>query len=256
MYNILDKVYYIKYALHMFTTSDIKVLIQKGEKLAIAIENYPSRGQTAVQELYQTAQGKLFLKRVSERNHEECQINVKSGTLAEREFWAFKLANTMGLFVPPLWLMDEFTTVQIWLDYPDGKTFKKSTGKMDLIAKNVFECAVFDWVTGQIDRHDANYLFDYTKKRIIPVDSAHGFLKYEGALPDYLHLFEVGKTGALNARIKSNVKKKLDDISNGEFKTIVPLREEDEFKELLNRKNMLSRVNNITDLLDLYRSKK
>jgi len=51
----------------MLTTLEIKSLIEDGEKLAIAIENYPSRGQTAVQELYQTAQGKLFLKRVSER---------------------------------------------------------------------------------------------------------------------------------------------------------------------------------------------
>lgn len=240
----------------MLTNSDIKALIEGGEKLAVALENYPSRGQTAVQELYQTAQGKLFLKRVSERNHEECQINVKSGTLAEREFWAFKLASTIGLFVPPLWLMDEFTTVQRWLDHPDGKTFKKSTGKMDFVAKNIYECAVFDWVTGQIDRHDANYLYDYTKKLVVPVDSAHGFLKYEGALPDYLHLLEIGEADKLNRKIISKVKKRLDNILDNELKKVVPLRDGSEINALLDRKNLLSRVNSIKDLLDLYRSKR
>jgi len=89
-----------------YTNRDIEILIREGERLPLAVENYPSRGQTAVQELYQTREGKLFLKRVSERNHTECQINIDSGTLAEREFWAYRLARAIGLFVPMLWLKD------------------------------------------------------------------------------------------------------------------------------------------------------
>lgn len=240
----------------MLTSADIKELINKGKKLPIAVEDYPSRGQTAVQELYQTEKGKFFLKRVSERNHDECQINVKSGTLAEREFWAFRLAETIGLFVPKLWLIDEMTTAQVWLDFPDGRTFKKSTGKMDFISKNVYECGLFDWVSGQVDRHDANYLYDYTTKLVIPVDSAHGFLKYEGALPDYLHLFEIGEGDRLMRKLKSETKDKLSRIADNELKKIVPLKGEAELEALLIRKNLLSHVNSMKDLLDLYRRKR
>ena len=120
----------------MLTNSDIEVLIQEGIRLPFAIENYPSRGQTAVQELYQTNQGKFFLKRVSERNHEECQVDVESGTLAEREFWACGFAKAIGLFVPPMWLIDKMTTVQVWLECPDGKSFKKSRSQKRLGADN------------------------------------------------------------------------------------------------------------------------
>lgn len=235
---------------------DIKELIKKGAKLPFAIENYPSRGQTAVQELYQTKAGKFFLKRVSERNHSECQIDIHSGTLAEREYWAYKLADALGLFVPPLWLMDESTTVQVWLDYPDGKTFKKSMGKMDFQTSNVFECAVFDWLTGQIDRHDANYLYNYNDRLVIPVDSAHGFLKYEGALPDYLHLFEVGQPGLLNKKLQSRLKEKIGNISQGRLTKLVPLRGHPESDALTARKAALSKVQSIQDILDLYRSRK
>lgn len=234
---------------------DIILLLKNGKKLPFAIENYPSRGQTAVQELYQTEKGKFFLKRVSERNHEECQIDVKSGTLAEREYWAFCLAREICLAVPPLWLIDEVTTVQVWFDYPDGKTFKKSTGKMDLQAANIFDCSVFDWVTGQIDRHDANYLYNYIVRQIVPVDSAHGFLKYEGALPDYLHLFEVGQAGLLDRRIRSTIKTKLDEISDDEMRRLVPLRNGVELDALMIRKKRILKTHSIKKLLDLYRSR-
>lgn len=236
--------------------SDIHVLIKDGRKLPFATENYPSRGQTAVQELYQTQEGKFFLKRVSERNHTECQIDVESGTLAEREFWAYKLAEAIGLNVPPLWLMDKFTTVQRWLDYPDGKTFKRSTGKMEFTVENIFDCAVFDWITGQIDRHDANYLYNYKDRLIIPVDSAHAFLKYEGALPDYLHLCEIGNSNDLKVKINSGVKRKLDNLSNSDVVILAPLKDMNERDALISRKNALEGICKIQDLLDLYRSKK
>lgn len=237
------------------TNQDIKRLIDTGQRLPFAIENYPSRGQTAVQELYQTEEGKFFLKRVSERNHSECQINIKSGTLAEREYWAFNLADTIGLFVPPLWLLDEATTVQVWFDYPDARTFKESTGKMELVADNIFDCVVFDWITGQIDRHDANYLYDYKDQLVVPVDSAHAFLKYEGSLPDYLHLFEVGHPRQLGKKILSKVKKRLDNISEENLIKIVPLRDSSEIQALILRKNALLKADSIQDLLDLYRGK-
>lgn len=76
-FNYLDKIYFIKYNLDMITNNDIILLISKGNKLPFAINNYPSRGQTAVQELYQTDVGKLFLKRVSEKNHIElCEVGT------------------------------------------------------------------------------------------------------------------------------------------------------------------------------------
>ena len=63
---------------------EIERLIRSGVELPRAIESYPSRGQTTTQKIYQTEKGTLFLKKVSERNHQECQIDVASGTLAER----------------------------------------------------------------------------------------------------------------------------------------------------------------------------
>lgn len=263
-YHQLYKVYLIKYSLssilygmniNLLSTSKIKALIKSGQRLPFATENYPSRGQTTVQELYQTTYGKLFLKKVSERNHDECQINIKSGTLAEREFWAYRLASAIGLFVPPLWLMDKFTTVQIWFDYPDGKTFKKSTGKMEFIVENIFDCVIFDWVTGQIDRHDANYLYNYKDKLVIPVDSAHSFLRFEGSLPDYLHLFEIGETKYLSKQIKSALKEKLTSMSDRVLQSLVPLRDSNEARALMDRKKVLSVVNTIQDVLNLFRRK-
>lgn len=238
------------------TKREVEELIKNGEKLPFAIDNYPSRGQTAVQELYQTSIGKLFLKRVSERNHEECQIDVESGTLAEREFWAYRIALRIGLRVPALWLIDKFTTVQIWLDYPDGRTFKKSTGRMEFRAINIFECVVFDWVTGQVDRHDANYLYDYINKVVIPVDSGHAFLRHEGGLSDYLHLFEISEPRHLNRKITSGVKNAIDGISNTQLKEIIALKGADEFNALAKRKEALAKVKSLKDILDLYRGKK
>lgn len=238
------------------TNSEIMALITEGQKLPFATENYPSRGQTAVQELYQTGKGKLFKKVVSKRNHDECQINTESGTLAEREFWAYRLAEAIGLTVPPLWLIDKCTTVQVWFDYPDGRTFKKSSGKMAFIAENIFDCAIFDWLTGQIDRHDANYLYNYKDKLIVPVDSAHAFLKYEGSLPDYLHLFEISEPRQLNKKIISEVKKRLDGLSDRELAVKVPLRDTNELNAVMIRKNTLSKIHTVQDLLDLYRSKR
>lgn len=239
-----------------YSDRDIGGLIKHGQRLPFAIDDYPSRGQSAVQELYQTKEGKFFLKRVSERNHQECRIDLHSGTLAERECWAYQLAKAIGFFVPPLWLMDPFTTVQVWFDCPDGKTFKKSTGRMELAAANVFDCAIFDWVTGQIDRHDANYLYDYKNDVVIPVDSAHAFLKYEGALPDYLHLFEIGNAKQLGKKMPSEAKRKLDALSDGDLQTLVPLKSGDEFDALVARRRVLSEADAIQDVLDLYRGKR
>src|SRR5262245_13482252 len=77
--------------------AEIPSLIKKGTKLTWATHSYPSRGQTTTQEIYLTKEGKLFLKRVSKRNHTECQITAENGTLAEREFWAHRLATKLGL---------------------------------------------------------------------------------------------------------------------------------------------------------------
>ncbi len=224
--------------------------------MPLATQNYPSRGQTSVQELYQTEIGKLFLKRVSERNHEECQIDVSSGTLAEREFWAYCLAKQIGLFVPQVWFLDTFTTVQTWLDYPDGHIYKTSTGIMDLEARNIFDCVLFDWVTGQVDRHDANYLYDLKGCNVIPVDSAHSFLKYEGSMPDYLHLYEIKYTDKLNRKIKSNVFDKLFGLSEKKLKETVPLRNDHEWNALVDRVKKAESAPSIENLINLYRSKK
>jgi len=239
----------------IYTNKEILSLIKQGVRLDLATQNYPSRGQTAKQELHQTSIGKLFLKWVSQRNHEECQIDVRSGSLAEREFWAFSLAKEIGLLVPQVWLIDESTTVQTWLDYPDGHIYKTSTGIMELKAKNIFECVLFDWITGQVDRHDANYLYDLKNCSVIPVDSAHSFLKYSGSLPDYLHLYEVGHTPGLNDKIHSDVHKKLAGLSKKKLNTIVPLRNTNERLAFTQRTDQIKRITSIDGLIGLYRSK-
>jgi hypothetical protein len=130
------------------------------------------------------------------------------------------------------------------------------SGVMELESVNVFECAVFDWLTGQIDRHDANYLYDFKNRKIIPIDSAHAFLRYEGSLPDYLHLFEVGNSRELSKKIVSQSHLQLKVIDNVEILKLVPLRNEEERNALLKRKGQLSEVNSIQDVLNLYRSSK
>ncbi|MBU4484402.1 hypothetical protein KKA47_03165, partial [bacterium] len=231
-----------------YTAIEIKTFIKQGVKLPLATQNYPSRGQTTVQELYQTTIGKLFLKKVSERNHKECQIDVPSGTLAEREFWAYCLARNVGLFVPEIWLLDPSTTVQTWFDYPDGHIYKTSTGIMELTAKNIFDCVLFDWITGQVDRHDANYLYDFNKCNVIPVDSAHSFLKYEGSMPDYLHLYEIKYPDLLNRRVKSDISDKVFNLSINKIKKMVPLRNDVELTALVKRIDKARDVSSMNDL--------
>ncbi len=233
--------------------AQIKKLISKGAKLPLATKNYPSRGQTAVQDLYQTSKGKLFLKKSSKQNHIDCQIAVAAGTLAEREYWAFRLAQRIGLEIPSLWLTGDFTTVQIWLDLPDAHVFATTQGKMELTADDVFNCALFDWVTGQIDRHDANYLYNYVQKKIILIDSAHCFLKYAGSIPDYLRYFEIGYPKELKGIRSTAISKTLKKLSRKDLLKLIPLRHADEQNALLQRHDQIQRVSTLQDALQLYR---
>lgn len=239
--------------LNQFKPSQIRALIKKGQELPLAIENYPSRGQTAVQKIYATKLGKLFLKRVSERNHQECQINTKSGTLAQREYWSYQLASQLGLEVPQMALVDKNTTVQTWLDIPDAHHFLTDQGPLKLDPLNVFECACFDWLTGQIDRHDANYLYDFVRQKIILIDSAHAFLKYEGSLPHYLQIFEVGFTQKLTLKVDLKILKALKKIQSS-LKNLVPLKDKAELYFLEQRANQLLELKNIKQVIHLYRA--
>ncbi|HBF13057.1 MAG TPA: hypothetical protein DDW49_06685 [Deltaproteobacteria bacterium] len=238
------------------TNSQVLKLIEKGTKLPLATQNYPSRGQTAIQELYQTKKGRLFLKRPSLRNHKECQINIDSGTLAEREYWSFKLASHIGLEVPLLWLIDQQTTVQAWLNYPDALQFTTSQGKLTTHALNIFECGLFDWLTGQVDRHNANYLYNFADEKIILIDSAHCFLKYTGSIPHYLELFEVGYAQELNKKILSPIKNKITDLTEPTIKKLIPLRDNTESEALINRLDEIKNATCINDLIHLYRKGK
>ena len=233
--------------------SSILKAIQSGIKLPLATKNYPSRGQTAVQELYQTSKGKFFRKKSSIQNHQHCQINPKNGTLAEREYWAYMLAQKIGLNVPRLWLAYQFTTVQVWLDYPDARTFATSQGKMELQADNVYNCALFDWLTGQIDRHDANYLYNYVDRKVILVDSAHSFLKYSGSIPDYLKYFEIGFSKELAKPITTLLHKTLKGLTEEKLNKLVPLKEHNEKIALKRRLEQTSEARCIQDIIDLYR---
>jgi hypothetical protein len=235
------------------TISAIKKLLDDGTELPLATKNYPSRGQTAVQKLYQTKKGKLFLKRSSEQNHIDCRIDPKVGSIAEREFWAFRLACAIGLRVPELALLDDRTTVQVWLDIPDGHLYKMSQGIMAFSAENIFNCALFDWLTGQVDRHDANYLYDYVNREVVPVDSAYAFLKYEGSLPDYLHLFEVGDAVEVPKNRSTGLQKRLRSMTDDQLRNLVPLRDESEAGALLTRKRDLDDVRSIQDIITLFR---
>lgn len=221
--------------------------------MPVATQNYPSRGQTAVQELYQTKIGKLFLKRVNTRNHRECQIPVKSGTLAEREFWAYRLATHLGLTVPPLALADDMTTIQLWFDLPDAKQYKTSQGIMTLIPENVLDCALFDWVSGQVDRHDANYLYNMATHQIVPIDSGHAFLKYDGSMPDYLSLYEASNPRDIHKKFRASIMDKLKGITPAILRKLVPLRDDSEFTALEKRLKQTQRIGSIQELIALYR---
>jgi len=236
------------------SADQILALIHGGVKLPWATHSYPSRGQTSTQEIYLTKDGKLFLKRVSKQNHIDCQIDPETGTLAEREFWAHELSVRLGLATPELWLIDSRTTVQRWLDFPDGRQYATSHGKMLLSVENVFECAVFDWLTGQVDRHDANYLYDYVHQKIILIDSAHGFLKYTGSIPDYLKYAEViFKSDELRRSVKSSIHESLKLLTSRELKKIVRLKDAEEEASLKNRLEDLKTISCIQDILTFYR---
>lgn len=227
-------------------------LLDLSQELPLAMEQYPSRGQTATQRLYHTKLGKLFLKKVSKRNHQECRINVTSATLAEREFWAYRLAVALGLQVPEMVLLDENTTVQKWLDIPDAHHFITDQGPLKLDPKNVFECACFDWLTGQIDRHDANYLYDFVHQKIILIDSAHAFLKYEGSLPHYLQMFEVGFAEHLTVNQDGKFLKRLRRVQK-RLAELVPLRDGLELQALKVRAGQCLQLSNIKHVIQLYR---
>lgn len=233
-------------------TAEIKHLIRNGHELPLALQDYPSRGQTAVQKLYQTDSGKLFLKKVSDRNHRECRIDVKSGTLAEREFWAHQLASALDLFTPQMALLDSSTTVQTWLDLPDAHHFITDQGPLKLKAGNVFDCACFDWLSGQIDRHDANYLYDFVNKKIVLIDSAFAFLKYDGALPHYLQIFEISSPEVLFHKQDSAILRNLSLVKN-QLMQIVPLRSAEERESLKRRAEQLQNVRTISGIINFYR---
>lgn len=233
----------------------IQRLIKNGQELPLAIENYPSRGQTAVQKLYQTEDGKLFLKKVSDRNHQECQIDVSSGTLAEREFWAYQLAHALELNTPSMVLLDSLTTVQAWLDFPDAHHFISDQGPLTLEAHNVFECACFDWLTGQIDRHDANYLYNFVEGKVILIDSAHAFLKYDGSLPHYLQIFEIAAPHALTMKQNARIVEKIASLQDRLTK-IVPLRSAEEGSALARRAKQLLTIKSIGDIIAFYRKQR
>ena len=124
---------------------------------------------------------------------------------------------------------------------------------MDFEGENVLDCALFDWLTGQIDRHDANYLYDYIQRQIVLVDSAHCFLKYEGSLPDYLHLFEIGSTANLMTTYKTRMKSILDALSVEDMQKLVPLKSEAEESALRARLEDVRTVTTIRDIIELYR---
>lgn len=234
----------------------LKKLLKSTEKQDLAMQHYPSRGQSAVQEIYQTKNGKLFLKQVSNKNHENCRIDPKKGTLAEREFWSYCLAEHLGLMMPELVLLDKYRTVQTWLDLPDAHIYSSREGKLVFDAGNIFECGIFDWFTGQIDRHDANYLYDYVCQKIILIDSSFCFLKYDGELPDYLKSFELGFSAELQQKRRSPVMVRLKKISDDELFKIVLLQSLEERNALLKRKKQICFVQTIQDIIDLYRGVK
>ncbi|MBF0107389.1 MAG: hypothetical protein HQM16_18925 [Deltaproteobacteria bacterium] len=238
----------------LLTNKKIRLLIAKGEKQPLAVESpYPSRGQTAWQLLYQTKAGRLFLKKTSKKNHIECCINENSGSLAQREFWCFCLARAVGLPVPELWLLDKETTIQRWLDFPDGHIFSTSLGKMNFLPQNVYECALFDWLTGQVDRHDANYLYDYVNKRIILIDSAHSLLAHTGSLPDYLKMYEFSEVNELQKVIQTKTSEQIKKFKVAKLKKLVPLKDKKESEALANRLQQLQGVNTIRGIISLYR---
>lgn len=233
--------------------SVLEKLLAAGTEQDLATRNYPSRGQTASQKLFQTEIGKLFYKKVSERNHQECRIDTSSGTLAEREYWAYHLAKKLKLQVPELSLLNNLTTVQRWLNFPDAKEYTSRQGPLELVPENIFDCALFDYLSGQVDRHNANYLYNMTEKKIILIDSGFAFLKYEGSLPDYLAYFEGSYGVALNKVYNTGTRACVIKLSATSLKKLVPLRGKEETAALLQRHSKVKEVSTIGDIIKLYR---
>lgn len=231
----------------------LETLLRTGTPLSLATKHYPSRGKTAVQELYLTTIGKLFLKRVSQRNLDECQVKLADGGLAEREYWASRLAAYVRLPVPSLRLLDRHTTVQRWLDIPDAHQYSAHRGSLQLRPDNVFDCGLFDWLTGQIDRHDANYLYDFVHHVIILIDSGHAFLRHDGSLPDYLRFFEVAAPAMLDRTCTTPVAQRLRRLTPSKLHQLVPLRNAMEKAALVRRLQQAQQIVTIRDLLHLYR---
>ncbi len=235
---------------------ELAELIQPGraQKLPLATDqHFPSRGQTAVQELYQTERGKLFLKRTSDENHRHCQIAKETGSLAEREFWCYQLAKQAEIPAPPLWLLDSNTTLQVWHDLPDAHQFTSRQGKMHFTTDNVFDCALFDWITGQVDRHDGNYLYDFVRHRIILIDSANSLMKHDGSLPDYLKLFEVSNPDELQKKRSTPQSEALKAMKKTDLATLLPLRDRAEQDALFRRLEQIQTAMSVQDILSLYR---
>lgn len=234
----------------------LKTLIAKAPTLDFATRHYPSRGQSAEQKIYQTGIGKLFWKRVSETNHRNCRIDPKTGTLAERESWACRLAESLGLKVPKLVLFDKLTTVQPWLDYPDAHLYASSQGRLELEASNVFDCALFDWLSGQQDRHNANYLYDFARRKIILIDSAHSFLRHDGTLPHYLEIFETAESKRLFLPLQTQISRVLQSLKPKELRKMVPLKILEEADALIDRLDRIKHATTIAEILSLYRKGK
>ncbi|GEM_PF-2853354 len=235
------------------SVATVRALLAKGKEQPVATTNYPSRGQTSVQKLYLTPRGKFFLKRSSEQNHLDCQIRMASGTLAERELWAYRLARHLGLSVPTVWLLDRRTTVQVWFDLPDARQYSTYHGVMQLDDANVFDCALFDWLSGQIDRHDANYLYNFVAGQIILIDSAHAFLQYEGSLPDYLRFSEATHQRTLTRTMRTPLRHRMATLTAHQLHRLVPLPQREERMALQHRLAQAQRVTCTQDLINLYR---
>lgn len=238
------------------SSAELLHIISQSTEQPLAMRHYPSRGQSAIQKIYLTKSGKIFLKKTSDRNIRDCQINKDSATLAEREYWAWRLANHLGLDLPWMVLIDVHTTVQNWLDYPDANLFKSLHGRLILNSQDVFDHCLFDWLTGQQDRHDANYLYNQSQKKIILVDSAFSFLKHDGSMPDYLSYHEASSTEDLKTNLKTSFLKKITVLSRSKLRSLVPLRDPLESDALWTRKQRLESVICLQDVLDLYRRQK
>lgn len=228
-------------------------LIETTKPQALSMAHYPSRGQSARQELYTHKTSRIFVKGVSKKNHEYCKIDMSDGTIAEREFWAYRIANHLKLNIPELGLVDKMTTAQEWLDYPDASTHTSRIGALELEAKNIYECGLFDWITGQQDRHNANYLYDLSSKQIILIDSAASFSKNSPSLPDYLEKFELGYSKDLQRKITTSLQQSMQITPQKTWFKLAPLRSAQEREAFLKRLQKINSIQTIGNLIQLFR---